>query len=224
MTVLVIPVKKLAGAKTRLCPILTESQRAQLVLAVVEDLLAAVQEADVGRIRIVATDDPVCDLARARGACVIREPLPLGHNHAVLSGLRGVQADEAVAVLSGDLPIATTDEIRRFAEPSSSKKPFLRIAPDRHREGTNGLYLSSPGLIATSFGDGSFHRHKMSAVSAGIDYRSISLPGLAHDLDTPEDFRALDLRALSGKTGAFVREHLSSIQYATHIERASHEK
>jgi 2-phospho-L-lactate guanylyltransferase len=61
------------------------------------------------------------------------------------------------------------------------------VAPDRLGTGTNGLALSPPGVIGFRFGAGSFAAHRAEAAAAGLEPVIVTRPGLAFDLDTPED-------------------------------------
>ena len=67
----------------------------------------------------------------------------------------------------------------------------LVIVPDRHGTGTNALVLSPPDAIEPSFGPGSFARHVAAAEAAGVPHRVEEVPGLALDVDTPDDLAEL---------------------------------
>ena len=69
----------------------------------------------------------------------------------------------------------------------SSRQPVVAIAPDRHNEGTNALLVCPPGLIRYAYGIGSFARHCELARQAGARLEIVHRPGLALDLDLPED-------------------------------------
>ena len=63
--------------------------------------------------------------------------------------------------------------------------------PDRHGTGTNALVLSPPDAIEPSFGPDSLERHVAAAEAAGVPHRVEEVPGLALDVDTPDDLAAL---------------------------------
>ena len=65
----------------------------------------------------------------------------------------------------------------------------MAIAPDRHRTGTNGLLLFPPEEHDFAFGPGSFQQHLRLARNRGRYIAIVDRPGLAYDLDTPEDWR-----------------------------------
>ena len=59
MNDVVIPIKKLSQAKGRLRLDLSPTERAELVLAMLHDLLSTLQTCDLGDVWLVASDDAV---------------------------------------------------------------------------------------------------------------------------------------------------------------------
>ena len=66
----------------------------------------------------------------------------------------------------------------------------VTIIPSRDWTGTNGVVLIPPVRLSMEYGEGSFRRHLSKAAAAGHSADVMSLPGIAFDLDTPEDLRA----------------------------------
>jgi 2-phospho-L-lactate guanylyltransferase (CobY/MobA/RfbA family) len=66
------------------------------------------------------------------------------------------------------------------------------IAPDRHKQGTNALLTSPPGIIEYDFGKNSFARHVQLAERSGARVEICDLPTLGLDLDNPEDLELLE--------------------------------
>jgi 2-phospho-L-lactate guanylyltransferase len=93
---------------------------------------------------------------------------------------------ETLVVLHGDLPNLTAADVIALisAVPAPSG---VAIAPDRAGRGTNGLALRPPRAIPFLFGAGSFAAHRSAAEAAGLPVAIVERPGLAFDLDTPED-------------------------------------
>ena len=65
----------------------------------------------------------------------------------------------------------------------------VAIAPDRRRQGTNGLSVAAGLDLAFRFGAGSFAAHLAEAERLGVTPDVIENPRLALDIDTPEDWR-----------------------------------
>ncbi|MGH2457081.1 MAG: 2-phospho-L-lactate guanylyltransferase, partial [Candidatus Limnocylindria bacterium] len=91
----------------------------------------------------------------------------------------------ALAVLHGDLPNLAVDDVRALVD--AIPAAGVAIAPDRAESGTNGLALRPPDAIGFRFGPGSFAAHRAEARRAGLSLAVVRRPGLAFDLDTPDD-------------------------------------
>lgn len=209
MTDVVIPVKDLSKVKGRLRSVLSGDERARFVLAMLHDLLAMLRQCDLGTIWLVAKDDAVLDLGMTFGARPIREARSEGYNHAVSVGLRAVGMQRPVLILPADLPLTTLPDIARCIALDTFNPPAVGIVPDRHKRGTNGLFLSAPDLIAPGFGRDSFLLHQCAARRAGVVPKVITLGSMAIDIDRAEDLASL---ARSGDPGA-ATSYLQSISF-----------
>src|SRR6516225_5791605 len=77
---LIVAVKRLAAAKTRLAPVFSAQTRENVVLAMLVDTLtAAARVGSVGRITVITPDDAAAAAARQLGAEVLSDPTPEGH-------------------------------------------------------------------------------------------------------------------------------------------------
>ena len=193
----VVPVKDLERAKRRLAGALDPAARRGLSLAMLADVLDALDATPgLDGIAVVSRDGDVAALARRRGLRVIPEA-GAGLNAAVaqaanvLSGnVLSAEGCARLLVMPADLPLAAPEEIAAVLA-ALAEAPGLALVPDRHGVGTNALACSPPHAIAPSFGAGSFARHLEAARDAGIPATVLRLPGLGLDIDTPEDLRAL---------------------------------
>lgn len=204
MTEIIVPIKNLSRAKQRLAGILSPGERAGLVLAMLEDLLTVIAALDAGRVWVVSNDEDVFDVARRHDAGIVREHRPAGYNPAVALGLVNVPSECNVAVLPGDVPLATEAEIAALIAPAASKRKEVRLVADRKQQGTNGLFMSSANLLLPAFGTGSFSGYRRSAGMLGINPVVIDAPGLAHDVDLPSDLDDLASAGLHNATGCFL--------------------
>ena len=108
--------------------------------------------------------------------------LGLASHYAIARGAR------AVAVLPSDLPAITADDVKALV---AGLKPAscCVIAPDGQEEGTNALALTLPAPGFFRFGPNSFQAHLKLARIRGMTVSIVRRPGLAHDLDTPDEYR-----------------------------------
>src|SRR5262249_57492085 len=86
-----------------------------------------------------------------------------------------------VAFVAADLPLIRAEEIEELLEAT----PVRGIAVARALDGgTNAVSMRPPGLVRTHFGEpGSAAVH----AGLGVEHVVLDLPGLAFDVDTPED-------------------------------------
>lgn len=193
-TLAVIPVQRLATAKSRLATRLTPAERQALVLALLDHELRALREARrVDHILVVSPDPDLLDYARARGA----EGLPQAGD-GLNAGLRLAQAAalrhgaETLVIILGDLPLVTGPEIDALLGLlPPAPEPGIVLAPDRHGLGTNVAALRPPNALDPAFGAASFRRHQAAAQQQGITPREFHAPGTGFDIDTPTDLDEL---------------------------------
>lgn len=192
-----IPVKDLAQTKSRLTPPLTGDERAALTLQMLRTVIAAARESGVlERITVVSPDMTVLALAEERGAAALVQQTT-GLNPALDEARADAIARgaDAILVLHADLPRLQPAEITDLIAllPSS---PAAVIAPDYTGSGTNALLLSPPATLPFQFGPDSFARHVAAAQERGVRYAIARAPGIAGDVDTPDDVRE---RVVSGQ-------------------------
>jgi 2-phospho-L-lactate guanylyltransferase len=179
----VIPVKASPDSKSRLAGALDAPARAALV----EAMLARVVEAACGAKNVAR----VCLLGTPphpiEGLTLLREPGG-GLNAAARSALTEVASLGAARVIfiHGDLPLVTARDVELLAAAPAGE---IAIAPDRHGTGTNAISLPLPqaGGFSFAFGPDSFARHRAEAERLGLRIEEIRSPGLARDIDEPED-------------------------------------
>lgn len=185
----IIPVKETRGAKQRLAPVLSAAVRQELALAMLEDVLAAV--AGVGGLggAILVTVDPAAEqLARRYGLTTLAEGAQDGHTGAVNAGARHLvaQGRGTMLTLPGDLPLATTAELVALIA-AHGPAPSFTIAPAHDDLGSNAIIMSPPQAVPLRFGENSFFPHLAAARAHGIEPCVMRLPGIAFDIDNPQD-------------------------------------
>ena len=208
MTDIIIPIKDLSHAKSRLSDTLAPIDRARLVLAMLSDLLTTIANLDQGQIWIVAKDEAVFEVARRFNAKLVKEDSSRGYNSAILLGFDAISSNSNVAVLPGDVPQVSAEEILELIAPAAPAEPTVRLAPAYDTLGTNGMFLSQKNLILPCFGQDSLNWHLTATLAVGGNLEILNAPCLSRDIDTSEDLEAFDLL---GRTGA-TRDFLCSLQ------------
>ena len=183
---LIIAVKRLTAAKTRLAPVFSARTRESVVLAMLVDTVsAAAGVAAVGSITVITPDQAASAAAVALGANVLADPTPEGHgdplNNAIAVAEREVAGSFSnIVVLQGDLPALQTQEL---AEAVAAARHHRRsFVADRLATGTAALFAFGSALDP-KFGLDSAARHRRS----GAIELTGAWPGLRCDVDTPAD-------------------------------------
>ena len=186
----IIAVKRLTAAKTRLAPVFERDTREAVVLAMLIDTITAA--AAVANVTVVTPDDDAAAAARRLGAQVLSDPTPAGHLDPLNNAIGAAEAQlrrstPNIVVLQGDLPALRATEL---AEALAAARAHPRsFVADRHGTGTAALFSFGVAL-EPQFGLDSAQRHR----SSGAVELTTPWPGLRCDIDTAQDL--LDARHL----------------------------
>lgn len=201
-----VPVKDLDSVKQRLIGVLAPEERAVLVLAMLEDVLAALARSPLDALYVVTGDPLVMEAARRHGALVLEERANRGHTYAVACAQALALAEGARRFLTvpGDVPCVSPAEVAALSEslPAAGGAAFV---PSLSGQGTNAALLAPPDAVALRFGEPSFHPHLAAARDRGVVPVTLRLPGLGLDIDGPEDLRLLLERGGATKSAAALR-------------------
>ena len=185
----VVPVKERGSAKERLAPILRPPTRQALALAMLEDVLAALTATSgIAGLLVVTVDPEAGRLAASYGARLIEAGARDGHTGAVAAAARLLAAEGHAGMLTlpGDIPLVTPAEIASVLA-SHPPAPSFTIVPSHDERGSNAVACSPPDAVSLRFGDNSFYPHIQAAEACGIRPNIVHLPGIALDIDNPED-------------------------------------
>jgi 2-phospho-L-lactate/phosphoenolpyruvate guanylyltransferase len=188
----VMPVKDLPDAKQRLASILNAKEREELFRAMLQDVLSAlVASAELAGILLITRDPEARRLAKHYGARVLLEEENRGHTAASSLGARTLAREgiPGMVQLPADIPLVTPDDIAALLH-AHGEAPAVTLAPSRDERGSNAVACSPPDLLPLRFGDDSFLPHVLRARALGIEPQIVRRPGLALDVDTPDDLAA----------------------------------
>ncbi|MFJ9631125.1 2-phospho-L-lactate guanylyltransferase [Streptomyces sp. NPDC101175] len=198
---LVIPLKSLARAKTRLSDTAGDGLRPGLALAFAQDTVAAVLACPAVRDVAVVTDDVLAgrELA-ALGARIVTDEPGDGLNAALRHAAAVVRVSRpecAVAALNADLPALRPLELARVLDAAAEfPRAFL---PDAAAIGTTLLTAREGRELRPAFGTDSRARHRASgAVELTLD----AVDSVRQDVDTGEDLRAALALGVGPRTAA----------------------
>ncbi len=210
---MVVPLRALPAAKTRLAHTLSAEVHEDVVRALRVDTLAAARAASSVACVVVVADRPLPDEDELVADCFLVQ-----HSR----GLNGALRDAATAVASrwpaqgtaalvGDLPALTAESLEdALGRAADHPRAF---APDAAGTGTTLLTAAAGLRLRPSFGSSSAARHLRLAVP--ID----APPGLRCDVDTAADLRTAAAPGLGPATSAALARH-GLFQGAVPLDRA----
>jgi 2-phospho-L-lactate guanylyltransferase len=219
---IVIPVKETSGAKQRLAPVLPAPVRQKLALAMLEDVLAAVSAVEgLAGVMLVTIDPQAATLAHRYGAEVISDGARDGHTGAVNAGARHLIAHRRTTMLTlpGDVPLVTAAEIEQLIA-AHGPAPAFTIAAAHDDLGSNAILMSPPDAVTLRFGEDSFFPHLAAARAHGIEPCVLRLPGLAFDIDNPQDLHHFAQLGPTTRAGRLIAEHADEIGRRTAPQEA----
>ena len=214
---LVIPVKESAAAKQRLAPVLSADLRQALALAMLEDVLATMAGVTALAGRILVTTDPEAERLAARYSCeCMAEGANAGHTRAVAAAAARLARERRGAMLTvpGDIPLATAAEIGQLIA-AHRPPPSFTIVPSRDERGSNAILLSPPNAVPLRFGENSFFPHLAAAEERGIAPTVLRLPGIAFDIDNPQDLHHFARLESTTRAGRMIAALASEIDRLT---------
>jgi 2-phospho-L-lactate guanylyltransferase len=188
---ILVPIKKLAGAKQRLSSILSPEERFALARAMCEDVLQALAHwQNRPAVAVVTNDSFARDLAARFNFDVVADDNS-GETSAIemATAVCRERGATCTLVVPADIPLISSSELQRIVDNAPAGGAVL--VPDAAGRGTNAAWRSPGDLFPLRFGNDSFLPHLAAAKATGLPCVVLELPGIARDVDRPEDLRAL---------------------------------
>jgi 2-phospho-L-lactate guanylyltransferase len=204
---LLVPVKNLAQAKTRLAPLLTAEERTQLALTMLRGTLQALSGIRAAQRKVVVTNfEPAMHLAATLGFAVMREGEQRSESESVdAASLALEQAGmQTVLRIPLDLPLIHRADVEAVLAAGQQGAAAV-LVPSASGTGTNGLLRSPPTLFHSRFGPGSLALHEQEARRATPAVRILPRESLALDIDDEDDVREFLRRNVPCATRDFLR-------------------
>jgi 2-phospho-L-lactate guanylyltransferase len=204
----VIPVKPLTIAKTRLRGALPAAEHEGLVLALALDTLTAARaSAGVAAVYVISDDPTIGREARTLGAAVLPDRPRAGLNAALTYGAASASAegrpDRWVAALAADLPALRAQELSAAlrAAAGQPRRAYVADAP-----GTGTTLLAAPpgAALDPRFGPDSAAAH----AASGARPLPGDWPSLRRDVDTAADLVEAAALGLGARTATVYRQRM----------------
>ena len=198
---ILVPIKNTSGAKQRLASILDQNSRTRLARAMLHDVLSALYEwKDRPSVGIVTSDPYASQLASEYQFEIIPDPENPGETGAIEMATQVCveRGEDSTLVIPADIPLIKPWELEEIYKQAPAEGTILVPAGDGR--GTNAAFRRPANLFPLRFGNDSFRPHHAAAQATGKPCVILSLPGIAVDVDNPEDLQ--QLIALPGNTRA----------------------
>ncbi|HEY5835300.1 2-phospho-L-lactate guanylyltransferase [Streptomyces sp.] len=206
---LVVPLKPLAVAKSRLAPAAGAVRPALALAFALDTVAAALACAEVADVTVV-TDDPTTGARLAElGAYVVADRPAAGLNAALRYGAERARdriPSAPVAALGGDLPALRPAELALVLREAAAARGRAFLA-DAAGVGTTLLATPPRAPLAPAFGGASRARH---LASGAREIVLPEVPSVRQDVDTGEDLRAALSLGVGPRTAALLRRPLAS--------------
>ena len=198
---ILVPIKNTSGAKQRLASILDQDSRTRLAQAMLHDVLSALHDwKDRPSVGIVTSDAYAIQLASEYQFEIIPDPENPGETGAIEMATQVCveRGEDSTLVIPADIPLIQAWELEQIYKQSPAEGTVLVPAGDGR--GTNAAFRRPANLFPLRFGNDSFKPHHAAAQATGQPCVILRLPGIAVDIDNPEDLNQLP--GLPGNTRA----------------------
>lgn len=189
---ILVPIKSLDGAKQRLSPVLGAEERRALAVAMMDDVLEVLASWEAcPPVAIVTNDAQAIARARRHGFEIIADPDNRSETDAIEHATHAAieRAWTSTLVIPADIPLINADEVQSIVASAPAEGTVLVPAADGR--GTNAVLRSPASLFPLRFGNDSFLPHRRAAEETGKPLVILELPGIALDVDRPDDLDEL---------------------------------
>ncbi len=204
---ILIPVKNLSAAKQRLAAVLDQPARTELAQAMLHDVVAAIASWPHRTACALVTSDPFAlELAEQYDFEIIADRTNPGETGAIEMATRlcVVRGLDSTLVIPADIPLIQSSELDQILAYAPAQGSVL--APAADGRGTNAAFRCPANLFPLRFGNDSFKPHLAAAQATGKPCIVLQLPGIALDVDNPEDLQRLLTRAGETRTQSLLRQ------------------
>jgi 2-phospho-L-lactate/phosphoenolpyruvate guanylyltransferase len=204
--VILIPVKNLSAAKQRLAAVLDQPSRTELAQAMLYDVVSALVAWSARPACALVTSDPFAiELARQYDLEIIPDPANPGETGAIEMATNFCMARGAgsTLVIPADIPLIQGSELAQILHAAPKEGSVLVPAADGR--GTNAAFRRPANLFSLRFGNNSFKPHLAAAQATGKPCVVLQLPGIAVDVDNPEDLQQILKRPGETRTQSLLR-------------------
>lgn len=190
-----VPVKSLYHAKSRLAPYLTVGERSRLVMRMLAHVITVLKNDGRFLIYVVSTDTRVGTEAEEMGVGVMYTPQS-GQNRSLAAAAALMRPDTPLLALSADLPFLSQTDLDSLL--IAVRDNDLVLGASKEKTGTNAVFMKKPGLTPYLFGRNSLAKFRDAGNRRHLKTAVLESPGISLDIDTADDVMKLQ------ETGMFL--------------------
>jgi 2-phospho-L-lactate guanylyltransferase len=190
--VILVPIKNTSSAKQRLAAILDQPSRTKLAQAMLYDVLTTLHDwTNHPPVAIVTSDPYATELAQQYKFEIIPDPANPGETGAIemATQICVERGADSTLVIPADIPLIQAWELEEILKHAPAEGTVLVPAADGR--GTNAAFRRPANLFPLRFGNDSFKPHHAAAQATGKPCVVMNLPGIAVDVDNPQDLDQL---------------------------------
>ncbi len=200
-----LPVKRLEHTKLRLAGALSQAQRRQLSMCMLDDILNTLDETVViSGVTVISCDEAVISLAQDHHADVLNTGVDHGYASDVLKGVEATSnkvLDKAL-IIPADVPELEHTDLSYLDQ---VHKEGVTLCPAGSDGGTNAIVFTPPLAIGLMYGENSFEKFRREAEQRRVPVNIARPAGLVRDIDRPDDLLALRRQPAGNKTWRYLR-------------------
>lgn len=219
----ILPLKTIKTSNSRLTPILSPTERQQLSLSMLEDVLDVLRDApDIGGLLVITSCPIINRYVGKLDVTLLEEGNQPELNSAIIKAVqflrnRGIRK---FFTIPGDVPLLNVSEVNQLTKCVRSNQG-LTLVPSHDGVGTNSIGSSIPILISTQFGNNSLSTHRRIAEARGLSVDVVPLSGLGFDIDWPSDLVQLASKGGYSKTHSFLN-NIDVVQRRSRLRGLDH--
>lgn len=221
MSWVILPVKDLVRAKTRLSGVLAPHERRALAQAMVEDVLSVLVQVSGLDGVVLVSDDPSAELMAHKYAIEVVAESELacapGLNPVVEAATRLLEQRGVmdIMVMHADLPLVQVRDVEDILDRQRNHNQDIVLVPDLAGTGTNIMAFKRAARPTFCYGPGSCQAHLKSAGQQGLSSYLITNRRLGLDVDKPGDLLHLYHQLQAGERG----EHSANVLLGAEISQ-----
>lgn len=197
-----VPLKAPGSRKSRLRGCLSDEERHNLSLWMLDRVLGAVAQAGVTHQRFVVGEGGDAGDMLAKWAFASLPELGSGLNDTLEKAvsLRLAAGDGGCLIIPADLPFISPRDVSGLVRHALSHRCAV-IVPNRKFSGTNGLFIPAWGRFPLAFGPDSYRNHRRAAAERGVPLCTYDAPGMTLDVDDEADLAAVSAASWGWRKG-----------------------